>query len=230
MKLKNILFLLFVTIFLGCEDNEILIDTDNLLVGIWVEPVYDGENITFKRDNSLPNESYGVSFTKEGVFTERTSGFCGTPPLSFFNNTGSWEMNKNVIEISKQSYTNSFGWRIIEITEATLFVKREVTAQEIEHQNLMELFNEITNLAYSETCGNATDWSFVGYGAQACGGFQGYIPYSKNIDTVSFLNKIDAYTKAEKEYNIKFQIISSCSLIATPTSVACNNGYPTLIY
>ncbi len=229
MKLKNILFLLVASLFIACEDNDLLLDKDNLLFGTWVKPFYDGENITFKRGSSLPNKSYGVSFTKKGVFIERMSNFSHTPPISFFNNTGSWKMNKNVIEISNQFFNNRFSWQIIEITESTLLIKKGVTEKETAHQKLIELFKEINSLSFSEKCNNI-DWSFVGYGAQACGGFQGYIPYSKKIDTTSFLNKINFYTKAEKEYNIKFQIISPCSLITKPTSVECKNGYPTFIY
>jgi hypothetical protein len=230
MKLKNYFFLLVVAIFFSCESNEIEIDTNNLVYGTWVEPSYDNETIKFKRGATLPKEAYGVAFSKDGVFTEKTSGWCGTPPLTFFNIEGTFQLENTLISISTQSYPSNYAWRIIALTKEKLVFKRELTAQENEHSALIDLFIEIENLAYSESCFNMADWTFVAYGSKACGGPKGYIPYSKNIDTGSFLEKTEKYTEAEKEYNKKWGIISDCSLSASPTAVECQNGYPTLIY
>lgn len=235
MYLKNYLILMLATLILSCESNSsfnetVEIDPNNLLLGSWVEPVYDNETTTFKRSNALPEEGYGITFNTNGVFIERTSGWCGTPPLSYFNVNGSYTKQDNLINVYTQSFPSSFGWRIIEITETKLVVKRELTEQEKDHRALIDLFNEISNIAYSETCTNSSDWTFVAFGAKACGGPQGYIPYSKNINVASFLQKIETYTQAEKAFNIKWSIVSDCSLISTPKNVICNNGYPTLIY
>ncbi|WP_339659387.1 hypothetical protein [uncultured Polaribacter sp.] len=230
MNLKNSLLVFFVSFLFSCENNEINIDTDNLVLGFWATPTYEGETTTFKRVNSLPNNAYGISFTKNGDFIEHTSGWCGTPPLSFFNVEGSYQLENGLIHISTQSYPTNYSWRIVSLTEQELVVKIELSEQEIEHRSLMDLFTEIETLSYSVSCANATDWNFVAYGSKACGGSQGYIPYSKNIDTVLFLEKIAQYTNAENEYNIKWGIASDCSITNPPTSVECQNGYPTLIY
>ncbi len=235
MQLKNYLILAFAALIFACESNtnideDIDIDPNNLLLGNWVEPFYENETTTYNRSSALPDEGYGITFQKNGEFIERTSGWCGTPPLSYFNVNGSYTKQDNLINISTQSYSTSFGWRIIEVTETKLVVKRELTEQEKDHRALMDLFNEISNIAYGETCSNSNNWTFAAYGAKACGGSQGYLPYSKNIDEASFLEKIETYTEAEKAYNIKWSIVSDCSIISTPKSVACNNGYPTLIY
>ena len=150
--------------------------------------------------------------------------------LSFFNVEGSYQLENGLIHISTQSYPTNYSWRIVSLTEQELVVKIELSEQEIEHRSLMDLFTEIETLSYSVSCANATDWNFVAYGSKACGGSQGYIPYSKNIDTVLFLEKIAQYTNAENEYNIKWGIASDCSITNPPTSVECQNGYPTLIY
>ena len=230
MNFKNIFILLFATILFSCENNEAIIDPDNLLIGFWVAPVYDGDTTTFNRGNSLPNDGYGISFTENGDFIEHTSGWCGTPPLSFFDIEGSFELENTLISISTQSYPTNYAWRIVSLTENELVVKRELTAQEIEHRNLMDLFNEIQNLSYSVSCSDATDWLFTVYGAKACGGPQGFIAYSSLIDTVSFLEKIETYTQAEKDFNFKYGVVSDCSIPNAPISVECQNGYPTLKY
>ncbi|KGL62543.1 hypothetical protein [Polaribacter sp. Hel1_85] len=230
MNFKNIFILLFAVIFFSCENNDTIIDSDNLLLGSWVEPIYDGETTTFKRGNSLPNDAYGISFIQNGDFIEHTSGWCGTPPLTFFNIEGTFELENTLISISTKSYPTNYAWRIISLTEQELVVKRELTEQEIDHRNLMDLFNEIQNLAYSVSCSDSSNWLFTAYGAKGCGGPQGYIAYSNQIDTVSFLQKIEIYTEAEKDFNYKYGVVSDCSLPSVPTSVECQNGYPIFKY
>lgn len=225
--MKKIIALLFIITIISCENNnQIIEDQNNLLIGNWVNANYKDGETTFSRSNSLPDNDYGISFEKNGDYNERSSGWCGTPPLSYFNINGSFKLEDNLITISKENY--SYSWRIVSLSETNLVVKRELTPQEIAHQELMVLFNDIQNLSYSLSCTDSSNWAFVGYGSKACGGFQGYIPYSKGIDTVLFLSKVDTYTNAENDYNKKFNIVSDCSLIAVPKSVECKNGYPTL--
>lgn len=229
--MKKISLLLFLAILFSCEEKEQIIENaDNLLIGNWVNAVYKDDKTTFSRSNSLPKENYGISFKTNGDYKEKTSGWCGTPPLSYFIIDGEYDLKEGLITISRESYPSVFSWRIISLTETNLVVEREFTEQEIAHRELMELFNEISNLAYGESCINPLDWSFLGYGSKACGGPQGYIAYSKNIDTTEFLKKVEAYSKAENDYNVKFGIISDCALLPTPIGVECKNGYPNLVY
>ncbi|QTE21580.1 hypothetical protein [Polaribacter cellanae] len=231
MHFKKLTILVFAITLLSCENNqEITIDSDNLLLGVWIEPNFKNGITTFKRGNNLPKEAYGISFQKDNKFTERTSGWCGTPPLTFFNTKGTWRLNENLIEVKVQSYPTNFGWKIIELTETKLVVKREVTEQEKDHQQLMALFNEIRTLSRSKSCANSNDWKYVAFGSKACGGSQGFIPYSTKINTTDFLQKVADYTKAEKEYNIKWNIVSNCSTPNEPKSIKCKNGYPVLKY
>ena len=230
MDLKNILSILLLTIFFSCEQNEALLDTNNLLLGSWIEPSYNSEETTYKRGSSLPTENHGISFSENGEFIERTSGWCGTPPLYYSDYIGSFEIEQTLIKITKEAYPNSYQWRIISLTENELVVKRELTAQEEEHKYLMVLFDEIEALTYTNSCVDGINWTFTAYGSKACGGFQGYIPYSINIDTDAFLNKVEVYTIAEKKFNIKWGIISDCLVVIEPKGVECINGYPSLTY
>ena len=110
-----------------------------------------------------------------------------------------------------------------------------LSCQDNENQNdsltvLQALFEEIQTLANSVACTDATEWTFVSYGAKACGGPQGYIAYSNQIDVAYFLSLIEEYTTAEREYNIRWGIVSTCDLPAIPTEVSCQNGEAVLIY
>ena len=232
--MKKILFTISVVLCfmnMQCEDDDYInTDLDNLLIGSWVDPIYDGGEITFRRASTLPEAGYGISFKGNRSFVERSSGWCGTPPLAFFDYHGAWQLDNMLITITQDHFPDNFAWRIASLTANELVVKRELTEQEKEHQELITLIGEIYDLQSSVSCTDASDWTFTAYGSKACGGPQGYIAYSTQIDTVAFLQKIEAYTNMEKEYNIKWEITSTCDLPNQPIGVACVNGYPALKY
>lgn len=232
--MKNVIIILatLCTLF-SCENNNVpIVNPDNLLYGNWSNAVYNDDKITFERVTNLPNEAYGVSFKDEDVYIKRSSGWCGTPPLTFFNTEGTWQaLETTLIEITSQNFSVNFNWRILSLTEEKLTIKRELSEQEIDHRALMDLFIEIENLVYgSVSCFNASNWTFTAYGSKACGGPQGFIPYSTLINTVAFLQKIADYTETERLYNIKWGVISTCDLPSQPVGVECQNGTPILKY
>ncbi|MDO5968295.1 hypothetical protein Q4Q35_00610 [Flavivirga aquimarina] len=232
--MKKIFFVVSVMLcFLNmqcADDDSITSDPDNLLIGNWVDPIYDGEKITFERAVSLPEEGYGILFKENGDFVERSSGWCATPPLFFFDIDGIWQLDDTLIKITKDNYPTNYGWRIVSITANELVVQRELTDQEKDYRELMDLFDEIYKLSISVACTDANDWTFTAYGAKACGGPKGYIAYSTKIDTASFLQKVETYTNLEKAYNIKWGIVSTCDLPKHPVGVICENGHPVLEY
>ncbi len=229
--MKTIYTLLISLLLFTCQSNtEIEIDSENLLIGNWINPNYDNETITYERTENLQENAPGISFQKNLTLIERTSGWCGTPPLTFFDMKGTWKTQESLILITRESFPENFNWRIISLDNKKLTVKRELSEQEIDHQNLMTLFDNIYTLSQSVSCTNPDDWSYTSYGAKACGGPQGYIAYSNQIDTLLFLQKIKAYRIAEEQYNIKWSIISTCDVPQQPTSVECQNGYPILKY
>lgn len=59
---------------------------------------------------------------------------------------------------------------------------------------------------------------------------KGYIAYTTTIDTEAFLEKVAVYSEAEKQYNIKWNIVSTCDIAQEPVSVECQNNYPVLKY
>ncbi len=237
---KFIIILAFITTLVSCNKNEeIIILEDNLLIGNWSEVTYDNDLITFKRVFELPQNAYGFSFRSEFPnFTERTSGWCGTPPLTFFNVNGNWEVKGDILNIYDVNTPNVQGaspvllysFRIVSLTNEALSLKREITDQEKDYQKLMEAYDDFYNMIAGKTCTDESEWSFVGYGAKACGGFQGFIPYPNTIDEAVFLEKVAVYTQLEEEYNTKWSIISTCDIVVEPEGVVCENGLPKLKY
>ena len=229
MKIK-VLFL-FVLLVFACESNENVIpDSNNLLIGSWVEPNYSEDQTVFKRASNLPSNASGIMFKTNGDFVERSSGWCGTPPLIFSDYEGNWRLENTLVTITQDYYPINYAWRIVLVSETELIVKRELTEQEIDHQKLMDLYNEIYNLSTSVSCTNADNWAFTAYGSKACGGPQGFIAYSNKIDIDAFLQKVKAYYEAENAYNIKWGIISTCDIPQQPKGVECQNGFPLFIY
>lgn len=103
-------------------------------------------------------------------------------------------------------------------------------SQEQEAQQLSEMFAEIKALASSESCDEASAWTFTSYGSKACGGPIGYIAYSQNIDTELFLQKVEEHRTAQQAFNEKWGIISDCSVPQEPDAVVCENGEPDFEY
>lgn len=232
--MKKILFAISVIICfmnMKCSDENIEEASDNLLVGTWVESTYDNGKIIYKKSESIPDEDYSLTFKANGELILRSSGWCGTPPLIFYNQEGSWQLENNIVSIWYEDfYPASTSWGIVSLTNDELVLEREYTEQEKDHQALMELYEEVSALSISVPCTDANDWTFTAYGSKACGGPQGYIAYSTKIDVASFLDKIEAYTEAEKAYNIKWDIVSTCDLPAQPKTLECHYGYPVLKY
>ena len=99
-----------------------------------------------------------------------------------------------------------------------------------EARNLEALFNEIETIAASVNCQNASSWAITEYGHKACGGPAGYIAYSTLIDTTDFLNRVTIYSNRQREFNVKWGVISDCALAPQPIEVTCENGQAVLVY
>ncbi len=94
-----ILFLMIVVA--GCSKDEIKIDPDNLLIGVWNYSEYrDNSSVFTRNDQFIDNHCY--KFNNDGTMTERqNSGFCGTPPISYADYSGSWTiLNDTLIQIT----------------------------------------------------------------------------------------------------------------------------------
>jgi len=112
------------------------------------------------------------------------------------------------------------------ITEVEMTINKTNTTFEEDLAALQQMRANIEAIAESEPCTNAAYWSFTAIGSKACGGPQGYIAYSNNIDVASFLDLVEAYTLAEQAFNIKWGIFSTCDLALMPNGVSCVNGEP----
>ncbi len=108
--------------------------------------------------------------------------------------------------------------------------ENETLSQDQAAQDLQDMFTEIESMVNTISCDNSEDWTFIGYGSKACGGFVEYIAYPVFIDTQLFIEKIEAHKQAQEDFNQKWQVISDCSVPNQPTEVLCDNGVPKFVY
>jgi hypothetical protein len=182
------------------------------------------------------------SCTGNWHFTAIGSTPCGGPenyiPYSLQINTTDFLAKVNIYNSTKMAFNNK--WKITSICQiapkpesakcingkATLLYESDRAS---EKQNLEKMYNEIIALSSSSTSCDG-NWNFTAIGSKPCGGPEKYIPYSLQINTAEFLNKVNLYNIAEMEFNEKWDISSNCDLVTKPKSVVCINGKATLVY
>jgi len=96
---------------------------------------------------------------------------------------------------------------------------QKITAQDLELQ-----FKEITEIINSTNCNSANLCSYIAYGSKACGGPQGYLLFSSEIDIERLKNLVEKYTQDEALYNMQNGIASDCSIPAPPENMDCIAG------
>lgn len=100
----------------------------------------------------------------------------------------------------------------------------------VDLDDLEAMYKQILALSESKSCIDSAKWSFTEIGDKPCGGPAGYIAYSTQIDTMDFLDKVEAYTAAHRKYNMENGIVSDCSIEQKPEGVRCNEEKPILVY
>ncbi|WP_257666522.1 hypothetical protein [Parapedobacter tibetensis] len=102
--------------------------------------------------------------------------------------------------------------------------------READDKKLEQLYHEIDSLAGLYACEDAEEWRFTPIGEKACGGPTGYLAYSIKLDTAYFLEKVETYTKLQKAYNKKWDVVSDCMYLMPPSHVRCEEGKPKLVW
>jgi hypothetical protein len=113
--MKKILFHLFLLSFLlsSCSKNEIAIDKDNLLIGVWNFSHSDIDVQVYERAGDFI-QTRGYRFNPDGTVVERNiAGFCGTPPVSYSDYPGTWTILKdNLVQMNITSFDGSRSYRL----------------------------------------------------------------------------------------------------------------------
>ncbi|WP_456464333.1 hypothetical protein [Lutibacter sp.] len=106
----------------------------------------------------------------------------------------------------------------------------EISLEEEERLELNNLKEEIELLVSKETCTENTTCNFIAFGSKPCGGPWSYLVFNTSINVGLLKEKVAAYNKKEAAFNIKWNIISDCSVVLPPTELTCVNGKCTAVY
>jgi len=97
---KMIVTVSLLIIIAGCSKESIQIDPGNLLIGVWNYSEFRDNASVYSRSNDFVDDPC-FKFNGDGTMTERkNSGWCGTPPISYADYSGTWTMlNDTLIQI-----------------------------------------------------------------------------------------------------------------------------------
>ncbi len=89
----------------SCSKDEIPIDKDNLLLGVWNYSRAENEVFVYSRAQAF-SQCPGYTFRSDGSLTERNlAGFCATPPVSYSDYQGRWTfLGRNLVKVDVSNY------------------------------------------------------------------------------------------------------------------------------
>jgi hypothetical protein len=89
--------------------------------------------------------------------------------------------------------------------------------QEGDWAAIVKLENEAKAIAKITGC-TSSECRSAPVGSKGCGGPRYYIPYcAKTTDSVALYGKLEEVARAEKAYNTKYRIVSTCEFRLPPT-------------
>ena len=128
--MKRSIFILLLVMFYSCEADLLNMEAlgDNAgIVGTWVEDEYLGDTLFLDRSGSFDNEKYGFTIHEDGTFTEhKNAGWCGTPPITYDNFDGTWEVvSDSLLDITVAYWGGMMTYqiRIISLTADELAIR-----------------------------------------------------------------------------------------------------------
>jgi len=105
MNKKFLIFIFICSLISCCSRDEIKIDQDNLLIGIWNYSGQEVNTTVFTRSMEFADK-HCYRFNADGTLIERSiTGWCATPPVSYTNYTGFWtQVNDTLINVNVAFY------------------------------------------------------------------------------------------------------------------------------
>ena len=96
-----VIFTLISILLISCKKDEIYIDGNNPLLGTWNVSGYEDNNTTVYDRSTAFVDQYGYEFRTDGTVIERkNAGWCGTPPITYADYTGTWKyINDTLVQI-----------------------------------------------------------------------------------------------------------------------------------
>ena len=129
MKINQIVItiLLLTSLFAFTERERTIAEK---LIGTWVYDKYEEEAKVFNKETNFQKDNSGIQFLEDGKLLKRQNvGWCGTPPITYGNDEGTWTMsnaNDSIVTIKYEYWGGKIEaeWKIIQVDKEQLKVKR----------------------------------------------------------------------------------------------------------
>ena len=96
--------------------------------------------------------------------------------------------------------------------------------QKTDWAQIVALEDQAKAIVKADGCTSADQCRTAPVGSRACGGPRYYLVYcSRTTDSAALYRKLDAIAEAEREYNTRYQLASTCEFRMPPT-VALSGG------
>jgi hypothetical protein len=97
--------------------------------------------------------------------------------------------------------------------------------QKADWAQIVALEDQAKALVKPDGCSSAGECRTAPVGSRACGGPRYYLVYcSKTTDSAALFQKLDAVANAEREYNQRYTIASTCEFRMPPTAGLIGGG------
>lgn len=93
-----------------------------------------------------------------------------------------------------------------------------------EREALNRQLEEIKAFIAEAACENAGQCTPIAYGSKACGGPMGYLYYPTSVNVEKLEEMVDAYNRAEADFNQKYQVVSDCMYVMPAENLECRDG------
>lgn len=126
MKKMNLILIIPFFLFSAClMDSDDSNETRNPeLIGVWVTSSWENDLVLYSRATRFKNDEGGYQFNVDGSLVDRkNAGWCGTPPISYENFTGTWEQNEDTILVKSGSWNGETSCKLVIISVDSHFLK-----------------------------------------------------------------------------------------------------------
>jgi hypothetical protein len=91
--------------------------------------------------------------------------------------------------------------------------------QKADWAQIVNLENQAKALVKTEGCSSAAQCRTAPVGSRACGGPRYYLVYcAQTTDSAALFQKLDAVARAERAYNARYNVVSTCEFRMPPTA------------
>ena len=118
--MRTLLFILPLAFCLfACEENIVDTPLEEAITGEWSNMKTSDTLLVLSKVQSLSIEEYGIAFLENGELKEiKNAGWCGTPPISYSEFLGSWDISADSILTIESTYWGgamTMKWKLIDI-------------------------------------------------------------------------------------------------------------------